>query len=568
MQWFSKMELNNLLISNGVAAEQLYGESLPELFNNPFSYAPHPLVEMAAGKVIDFLDLGTTPYLRNALRRDGKMFGVLIVQKPDGETGYLAAYSGTHEDLKETGFFVPPVYDLLSPDSFFPAAESEVNNLNDLIRDLEQDRYRFIHIEVTEEIRQCHLEEIAKLKDEYAKSKILRDVRRKEILDIIACGGDSAELQAELDAITRESQFQKGQIRRAEKAMKEELAQRDAEMAASDARIEELKEKRKELSGRIQQKIFEHFSFLNAYGESKGLLEIFGDSVPPGGSGECAAPRLLQYAYLNGYKPLAMGEFWYGWDNTHIQGRFYPSCKGKCGPILGWMLQGLKVDPAGFHESYGCDRVPDDLSSLVLYEDQWLAVVNKPAGMLSAPGKDEGLPVFSYGYPVHRLDMHTSGLLVFAKDEQTLKLLQRQFEGRKVEKKYIAVLDGVLVPQKTGEDVVWISDKEGRISLPLAADYENRPMQKVDFVSGKKSLTEFRILGTDGGRTVVEFTPITGRTHQLRVHSASSLGLNTPIAGDFLYGRMDRRLMLHARSISFEHPYTRSTVSVSAEPTW
>ena len=201
MQWFSKMELNNLLISNGVAAEQLYGESLPELFTNPFSYAPHPLVEIAAGKVIDFLDLGTTPYLRNALRRDGKMFGVLIVQKPDGEAGYLAAYSGTHEDLKETGFFVPPVYDLISPDSFFPAAESEVNNLNDLIRDLEQDRYRFIHIEVTEEIRQCHLEEIAKLKDEYAKSKILRDVRRKEILDIIACGGDSAELQAELDAM-------------------------------------------------------------------------------------------------------------------------------------------------------------------------------------------------------------------------------------------------------------------------------------------------------------------------------------------------------------------------------
>ena len=568
MQWFSKMELNNLLISNGVAAEQLYSAPLPELFNNPFSYAPHPLVEMAARKVEDFLDFNSSAYLRNALRRDGKMFGVLLVQKPNGETGYLAAYSGTHEDLKETGFFVPPVYDLLSPHSFFPAQESEVNRLNDLIRDLENDRYRFIHIEVTEEIRQCHLAEIAKLKEDYANSKLLRDARRKEILEQMAKEGESAQLQAELDAIIKESQFQKGEIRRAEKKMKEELAQRDAEMAASDARIDELKEKRKELSGRIQQKIFEHFSFLNAKGERKALLEIFGDTVPPGGSGECAAPRLLQYAYLNGYKPLAMGEFWYGGDNTHQSGHFYPSCKGKCGPILGWMLQGLKVDPTGFHESYGCDHVPDDLSSLVLYEDQWLAVVNKPAGMLSAPGKDEGLPVFTYGFPVHRLDMHTSGILVFAKDEQTLKLMQRQFEGRKVVKKYIAVLDGLLTPQITGKDVVWISETQGRISLPLAADFENRPMQKVDFVSGKKSLTEFRILGLEGGRTVVEFSPITGRTHQLRVHSASSLGLNLPITGDFLYGRMDKRLMLHARSITFEHPYTHTTVSVSAEPVW
>ena len=562
------MELNNLLISKGVAAGELQREPLPELFNNPFSYAPHPLVERAAREVEEFLNFKCAPYLRNALRGDGKMFGVLIVQKSNGETGYLAAYSGTNEELKETGFFVPPVYDLLSPDSFFPEEEHEIIMMNDLIRDLENDRYRFIHIEVTEEIRQCHLEKIAKLKVEYSASKIQRDARRKEIMEEMACGGNSAELQAELDAITGESQFQKGQIRRAEKAMKDELAQRDAEMAASDARLDKLKGERKEMSGRLQQKIFEHFSFLNANGERKGLLQIFGDAVPPGGSGECAAPRLLQYAYQMGFRPVAMGEFWYGWDNTHVHGQFYPSCKGKCGPILGWMLQGLKVDPACFHESYGCDPVPDDLSSLVLYEDQWLAVVNKPAGMLSAPGKDEGLPVFTYGYPVQRLDMHTSGVLVFAKDEQTLRLMQRQFEGRKVEKKYIALLEGKISPQSTGEDVVWTSDVEGSISLPLAADYDNRPMQKVDFESGRKSLTKFRILEMHDGRTVVEFSPITGRTHQLRVHSASYLGLNAPIVGDFLYGRMDRRLMLHARSISFEHPYTNVTVSVSAEPAW
>jgi 1-aminocyclopropane-1-carboxylate deaminase/D-cysteine desulfhydrase-like pyridoxal-dependent ACC family enzyme len=180
------MELNNLLISKGVAAGELQREPLPELFNNPFSYAPHPLVERAAREVEEFLNFKCDPYLRNALRGDGKMFGVLIVQKSNGETGYLAAYSGTHEELKETGFFVPPVYDLLSPDSFFPEEEHEIIMMNDLIRDLENDRYRFIHIEVTEEIRQSHLEKIAKLKEEYSASKIQRDARRKEIMEEMA----------------------------------------------------------------------------------------------------------------------------------------------------------------------------------------------------------------------------------------------------------------------------------------------------------------------------------------------------------------------------------------------
>ncbi len=557
------MELNNLLISEGCLLSEADKAGLPLLFNDPFSYSPHPLVVEAAHDVLRHLkeaDFG----MKRQLSMDGKMFGVLVARTPSGKVGFLAAYSGSHEYLRKDGYFVPPVYDLLSPDSFFPTEEHEIVMLNDLIRDHENDRYRFIHIEVTEEIRQCHLEEIARLKEIYEQGKVARIKRRGEILELLQSEGEPGKkqsLSAELEAITRESQFQRGEIRRAEKRMKEEIAVRDAEMAASDARIEELKEKRKQMSGRLQQKIFEHFSFLNAYGERKGLLDIFGDTVPPAGTGECAAPRLLQYAYLNGYKPIAIGEFWYGYDNSHIQGQFYPSCKGKCGPVLGWMLQGLKVDPAARHSTYGCDPLPGSLSSLVLYEDDSVLAVNKPAGILSASGRsgdetDILQLLASLGYPseglrvVHRLDMHTSGVLLLAKNEAVYKELQKQFVERKVLKVYEAVLDGEVSPLSTGSGVVWKSDVEGRISLPLVSDFENRPLQKVDFSCGKTAITDFRILQIKDGRTYIEFYPVTGRTHQLRLHASSPLGLGAPIVGDFLYGALEKRLMLNALSVT------------------
>ena len=557
------MELNNLLISEGACLSEADKAGLPLLFNDPFSYSPHPLVVEAAREVRRHLDSADIS-LRLQLARDGKMFGVLVAQTPSGKVGYLAAYSGSHEDLRQDGYFVPPVYDLLSPDSFFPTEEHDIVMMNDLIHDLENDRYRFIHIEVTEEIRQCHMEEIGRLQAIYEAGKALRDRRRREIDELLQSVADPCRLESlrtELLAITKESQFQKGEIRRAEKRMKEEIAARDAEMAASDARIEVLKEKRKEMSGRLQQKIFEHFSFLNAYGERKGLLEIFGDSVPPAGTGECAAPRLLQYAYLNGYKPIAMGEFWYGHDNSHVEGQFYPSCKGKCGPVLGWMLQGLKVDPAARHATYGCGPLPDSLSSLVLYEDDSVLAVNKPAGILSAPGrsgeeKDILQLLASLGYPseglyvVHRLDMHTSGVLLLAKNEEAYKALQKEFVERKVHKVYEAVLDGEVSPATTGSGVVWKSDVEGRISLPLISDFDNRPLQKVDFSCGKIAITDFKVLSISGGRTYIEFYPVTGRTHQLRLHASSPLGLGAPIVGDFLYGSLERRLMLNALSVT------------------
>ncbi len=568
------MQLKNFLISKGDPITPQMRGDMPLYFTNPFSYTPHHLVEQAAQTVMQYLNKADS-YLRFLLNEDGKMFGVLVAESPSGELGFLAAYSGAHEELRETGYFVPPVYDLLSPDSFYMEEECKIIMLNDLIRDLENDRYLFIHIEVTEQLKQYHLEEIANLKKIYSEGKVKRDSRRVKImaeLELLRTSSDDvlpkiAELEKELQDIIRESQFQKAQIKRAENKMKKELAERDSIQAASYATIEKYKAQRKEMSGALQQRIFKEFSFLNAFGERKTLLDIFGDEIPPGGSGECAAPRLLEYAYLHGYKPVAMGEFWYGRDNNnHREGNFYPSCKGKCGPILNWMLQGLRLEPAEFHTQYGKEPVPEDFSSLVLYEDDYLTIINKPAGMLAAPGKDESLPFVSCGFNVHRLDMHTSGVLVLAKDEETLKFMQRLFEMRKVHKSYIAWLDGTVDQSSSGDCVVWTSDKGGKISIPLSADYNNRPMQMADFENGKRALTEFKVLQIKGGRTLVEFNPITGRTHQLRLHSAHPRGLNAPIVGDILYGKMERRLMLHASSITFEHPYTGAKVHVSAEP--
>ena len=292
------------------------------------------------------------------------------------------------------------------------------------------------------------------------------------------------------------------------------------------------------------------------------MWEIFEGVIPPAGAGECAAPRLLQYAYRHGFRPISMGEFWMGAPTANRQPlQFYPSCKGKCAPILGFMLQGLNVEEAGFHSTYGCEVLPDNFIPEILYEDEYILAVNKPAGILSQPGKDPQeknllqlienkmysdnceLSSLSKLYIVHRLDMHTSGVLLIAKTEEVYKLLQIQFEGRAVEKTYVAVLDGEL------------KVSSGTISLPLMPDYENRPLQKVDFENGKEAITQFEVKEIKEGQTYIEFHPVTGRTHQLRVHSASQSGLNAPIVGDLLYGKPAQRLMLHAHKVKFEHPF-------------
>lgn len=601
-------------------------ESLPDTFTNPFSYSPHPLCREAMMDVCSYLD-SNSKISKLGLLGDGKMFGVLVAESPEGELGYLAAYSGVLDYLTvqspldmelgigrmEEPFFVPPVYDLTSQESFFPEEEREITSLNDYINDLVHDSFAQGVSERMEEIREAYKAEIDFLQQKYDEGKAKRDALRE-------AGAEGAELEA----LIKESQFQKGEIRRATKRMKGELEPYELEWNGHLQALESARKERREKSAALQKKIFDHFSFLNARGEERSLLKIFGDVVPPAGAGECAAPRLLQYAYLHGYKPIAMGEFWYGTEKLGRRNwEFYPSCKGKCGPILRHMLQGLKVDSTSFHTSYGSDPLPDKYTPEIIYEDEYLLAVNKPAGVLSVPGKDaaeknmlqllETSAVAGLGSGsgstagsasglgsaavsasaagsaavsaavsasasqdkeenggggltvVHRLDMHTSGILLFAKGEEVYKGLQKQFLQRKVEKCYLAMLDGEVSPSRSGSGVIWDSDApslpeggnasaRGTISLPLAADYENRPLQCVDYCGGKLAITKFEVVSVAGGKSFVKFYPVTGRTHQLRVHAAHADGLNTPIEGDLLYGRLSQRLMLHAHTLKFEHP--------------
>jgi len=592
--------IKNFLIDKcGTPITQELRSSLPEYFTNPFSYSPHPLCEEAMREVCSYLNLNRRVSALGLLA-EGKMFGVLVAESPDGELGYLAAYSGVLDYLNtpspldlefgigkvEDPFFVPPVYDLTSQESFFPAEEREITSLNDYINDLVHDSFAQGVSERIEEIKAAYKVEIDALQQKYEEGKAKRNALRE-------AGAEGAELEA----LIKESQFQKGEIRRAARRMKEELEPYEHEWNAHLEALENARKERREKSAALQKKIFDHFSFLNARREECSLLKIFGDVVPPAGAGECAAPRLLQYAYLHGYKPIAMGEFWYGGDKLGRRSfEFYPSCKGKCGPILRHMLQGLKVDPNSFHSTYGCDPLPDNFSPEIIYEDEYLLAVNKPAGILSVPGKDAaeknmlqlleaagasqdnagggtgGLTV------VHRLDMHTSGILLFAKDEEVYKGLQKQFLQRKVEKCYLAVLDGEVSQLRSGSGVIWdcsasslpeggaltcgavlaggvhSSGAGGTISLPLAADFDNRPLQFVDYKNGKQAITRFEVVSVAGGKSFVKFYPVTGRTHQLRVHAAHADGLNTPIEGDLLYGRLSGRLMLHAHTLKFEHP--------------
>ena len=329
-----------------------------------------------------------------------------------------------------------------------------------------------------------------------------------------------------------------------------------------------LKAERKERSTALQEWLFRQYVVLNALGEKKSILDIFAERglVPPGGTGDCAAPKLLQYAYLHGLKPLAMGEFWYGASpekEVRHQGCFYPSCTGKCGPLLAFMLQGLDVEPNPLEQ----DSPAGDPGYSILYEDEDIIVADKPSGMLAVPGRtlkvslQERLQRLSPGTDIracHRLDMDTSGMIVFAKGTDNLAVLQQQFERHEVEKRYVARL--VPGPRLSGS---------GRISLPLLLDFDDRPRQMVDFEDGKQAVTDWVLLEElPDGSALVRFTPLTGRTHQLRVHAAHPLGLGRPIAGDRLYGGGSGRLCLHAAALSFTHPRTGQRLSFTSDPSW
>ena len=532
-------------------AQPIQSIPLPERFTYPFHYTPHPLCVIAAEETQAYLKERTE--WREELQA-GKMFGVLVVRTPAGEVGYLAAFSGNLAGKNVHPFFVPPIYDLLQPDGFFRQEEEQINEINAHIRILQtspalkEARFRLKHaIEFTDLMLQS-----AKMLVKERKRD--RDLCRQSPLT-----------EEEAALLIKKSQRTNAEYKQMKKEMQAFVEEEQATVNQLEQEIEQLKQERKRRSAALQRKLFEQFRILNARGEVKDLCELFAPTyqgAPPAGAGECAAPKLLQYAYQPQLEPIAMAEFWWGDSpKTEIRhhGYYYPACKGKCEPILNHMLLGLRVDEnpllADAHRETKLD---------ILYEDDYLLIVNKPAGMLSVPGKGDADSVYHrlrILYPeatgpiiVHRLDMATSGLLLAAKTKEVHQNLQAQFKNRTIQKRYIALLDGE-VPQD-----------EGEIRLPLCPDPLDRPRQIVSEEFGKPALTHYRVLERTSGKTLIAFYPQTGRTHQLRVHAAHPQGLHCPILGDELYGRKAERLYLHAEYLAFTHPITSERIEIQKSP--
>lgn len=516
-------------------------DELPLLFTYPFHYTPHPLVKLAATQVRRHLQSCVSWHEE---LQHGKMFGVLLVRNGEGQVGFLAAFSGLLGGSNRQPYFVPPVFDFLDPHGFFKRGEAQLTEINRQVAALKADEEYLAAQGRLAAVTKEAAEEMARMKEEFRQARL-----RREKLRLTATPD-------ELQLLNRESQFQKAELKRQEKIWAGQIAECRTVVEERETAITALKQKRKSLSEQLQQQIFQNFTFLNAEGEVQSLQQIFCDAgrgEPPAGAGECAAPKLLQYAYLNDMQPLAMGEFWWGDSPRGVlreDGRFYPSCTSKCKPILGFMLQGLEVEP---------DPVVREASAHsdveIIYEDEYIVAVSKPAGMYSVPGKEETVcSVLSWAqnrYPdsdspllVHRLDMHTSGLLLIGKTKEVHAALQQMFERHQIRKTYIAVLDGV------------VAQDEGMIRLPLRPDLEHRPMQMVDPVHGKPAVTRYRVLSREEQTTRIAFFPQTGRTHQLRVHAAHPEGLGCPIRGDQLYGHPSDRLYLHAEQVQFVHPVT------------
>jgi tRNA pseudouridine32 synthase/23S rRNA pseudouridine746 synthase len=523
---------------------------LPTQFTYPFHYTPHPLCVKAAREVKDYL-AGRTDWQEEL--QAGKMFGVLIVRNVRQEVGFLAAFSGILAGSNTQDYFVPPVYDFLQPDSFFRKEEAEISELNHQIDKLEQEIAKSKEAPDYLRNQQLFEEDCRNFKAQMKADKARRDQLRRQ-------HPEDAGLLAEL---TRESQFQKAELKRKEKYWKALLAQNIQAIEVDEDRLNVMKQFRKERSATLQEELFRRFRLLNARGEETDLLTLFDKAVhqlPPAGAGECAAPKLLQYAYTHQLQPLALAEFWWG-HTTQAElrrhGAFYPACQSKCGPILNYMMQGLNVEPNPLHTEA---KEMDELE--VAYEDEYLMVIVKPEGLLSVPGKGTSLSVYDLVRQmrpeaegpliVHRLDQATSGLMVIAKRKEVHETLQKQFLKHQIKKRYAAILEKEITPQ------------QGDIRLPLCPNPNDRPRQQVNDKLGKPAHTHYEVVERGPGYTRIAFYPHTGRTHQLRVHAAHPDGLHAPIQGDKLYGatHTQGRLCLHADRLEFEHPITRQRIVI------
>lgn len=530
---------------------------LPHAFPSPFGHSPHPLCVEAAKLVQAYLERWPA---WQELAHEGKMFGVLVVTAPEGMCGFLAAYSGLLGGLNEQEYFVGPIFDLLQPNGHFKQEEARISALNLRISKLQQgEEYTSLCRQLVLQQQEAE-EKLAQARRQLKADKERRDrLRQKHTL-----------AESEMQQLIAESQHQKAEYKRLERKLKAEITTTEERLNSLNENITQWKKERRERSAQLQRFLFDSYRVRNAHGEERSLWNLFASVTqqpPPGGAGECAAPKLLNHAYLHGYRPIALAEFWWGSPSpteVRLPGYFYPACKGKCEPILHFMLQGLCVERSPLLTRLHQCHTPSPLE--IIYEDKWMVAVNKPPGMLSVPGKDEDADsVYRWArerYPeasgpllVHRLDMDTSGVLLLAKSKEVHQLLQAQFISRKVQKCYTALLNGCLS-----------NATEGLISLPLCLNPDDRPRQMVHSQYGKPATTRYRVIHMAHGLTRVEFQPLTGRTHQLRVHAAHPQGLGIPIVGDRLYGQPADRLYLHASSITFAHPMTGKVMQLHCPP--
>ena len=537
------------------------GYTLPERFTFPFYYEPHPLSLLAVKELQLYIE-NQNEWQHNfgfeaGKSGIGKMFGVLVVQNQDNEIGYIAAFSGKLAGGNHHRRFVPPVFDILEEDGFYKIGEEENNKINRQIEALENAP---IFVALKMQLQTANEQvtgDTAQLKEAIKVAKAARDIRRKQGKETLSAT-DFAVLET---ALNKESSHYFYQLKDLGRSWNRQITNIQEQLEAYETQIKTLKEARRNKSNALQKQLFEHYTFLNVKGEQKSLYAIFSTSeetIPPAGAGECAAPKLLQYAFLNQLKPIGLAEFWWGKSpNSEIRkhGHFYPACKGKCEPILAHMLDGIEMDE---NQMYINPAKGKELETV--YEDDFLLVVNKPAEFFSVPGlyiKDSVLSRMRLKYPdatgpllVHRLDSATSGLLLVAKTKEVHQHIQSQFILRQIKKRYTALLEGI------------VEADEGLIDLPLRVDLEDRPRQLVCYEHGKSAQTAWKVAHRTNNRTKIHFFPITGRTHQLRVHAAHPEGLNMAIVGDDLYGKKADRLYLHAEYLEFTHPISQEVMKI------
>ncbi len=570
---------------------------LPKRFTFPFCYEPHPLCLLAAQELQQ--QLKNHQQLSQEFTQTGKMFGVLLVANEQGDIGYISAFSGklfadeftdtcadAHVDTlteKEGIKFVPPVVDMKAQADFFHSESKIINRLNSELEILQANPQLAEYQQLLTTMFNHQNEQLAQYQGQMSLNRQARKVKRGQAKESLT-DDDLAQCFKQL---AKESVYDKNQLRELKQYWRDLMVQEQQKLTVLTDDINAIKTKRKKLSTRLQKQLFKQYRLLNSAGIEKDLMELFQHApypIPPAGTGDCAAPKLLQYAFRHKLKPLAMAEFWWGQaprSEIRQHKKFYGACSGKCQPILTHMLEGMTLDDNPLLVNPALGKTLE-----IVYQDNDIVVVNKPSEFLSVPGKNiedsvylrikQQFPQATGSLIVHRLDMSTSGLMVLALTKRAQKNLQQQFINRTIKKRYVALLEGK-VEEKNEEKIT------GEINLPLRGDFDDRPRQLVCFEHGKQAKTQWQVIDVIEGKTKLYLQPVTGRTHQLRLHCAHPQGLNIPILGDDLYGnngfdshshnhsdskkQNTQRLHLHAQRLILHHPVSKNimTFEVAAD---